>query len=509
MIGAIDGFLNRITMYRLTLYCLLGFWAAGFGLSVLRILPYDPIGLAASVIFLTAACRIANSLFARAFNVPANVESVYITALILALIIAPPESGHYLASLPIFIWAPALATASKYVLAIRKKHIFNPAAFAVAVTAFAINQPASWWVGTLAMAPFVAVGGFLVVRKTRRFDLVASFLVAASAVILGAALWRGFDILAEAGKIIFETPFLFFAMIMLTEPLTMPPTKILRLGYGTLVGLLFAPWVRIGSFFFTPESALLAGNIFSYAVSPKEKLALKLERKIAIAPDMYDFSFTGGSALKFRPGQYLEWTLGHSAPDSRGNRRYFTIASSPTEAEIKLGVKFYDHPSSFKNALVNLPPGGEITASQLAGDFVLPEDKSKKLIFIAGGIGITPFRSMLKYLLDLGESRRITLFYSNRTAAEIVYKDIFDEAEKRLGIKIVYTLTEAKKIPAGWTGERGYVTEEMIKRLAPEYKESAFYISGPRSLVTAFREVLKKMGIRRKQIKTDFFPGFA
>jgi ferredoxin-NADP reductase len=149
-----------------------------------------------------------------------------------------------------------------------------------------------------------------------------------------------------------------------------------------------------------------------------------------------------------------------------------------------------------------------IVAGQLAGDFTLPEDKNKKLAFIAGGIGITPFRSMIKYLLDLEEARPITLFYSNKYANEIVYADIFHQADKNLGIKTVYTLTETEFVPSGWLGKIGRINEVMIKSEVPDYSERIFYLSGPHTMVTAFEDVLRGMGISKNKIKTDFFPGF-
>jgi ferredoxin-NADP reductase len=150
----------------------------------------------------------------------------------------------------------------------------------------------------------------------------------------------------------------------------------------------------------------------------------------------------------------------------------------------------------------------QIVASQLAGDFVLPKDKKQKLAFIAGGIGITPFRSMLKYLIDNKEKRDVALFYSNKTASEIIYKEVFDEAKNKLDIKTFYTLTDAERIPAGWRGHKGHFDPETIKKEMPDFNERMFYISGPRSMVVAFQGVLKAMGLRKSQIKTDFFPGF-
>lgn len=509
MLNFIDNFLNKTTMYRLVLYVLVFLYVVAFLLSFFGVLPYSWSDLVASIVIVTAVSYITNFIFARAYNAPDNVESIYITAFILVFIITPPQMGDYSQYMALAIWASIWAMASKYIFAVGKKHIFNPAAFAVALTAITINQSASWWVGTIYMLPFVLVGGYLIVRKTRRTDLVLSFFVGAIVTIVGLALYKGASPITAVYNTLIRSAFFFFAFIMLTEPLTMPPTRWLRVSYGALVGFLFAPNIHIGAFYFTPELALIAGNIFSYAVSPKEKLILKLKEKIKVATDTYEFIFSPDRGFSFKPGQYMEWTLKHRDPDSRGNRRYFTIASAPTESDVRMGIKFYPEPSSFKNHLLNLPAGAEVVASQRAGDFVLPKEKERKLIFIAGGIGVTPFRSMVKHLLDIGEKRDIILFYSNRTAADVTYKDILDRAEAEIGIKTVYAITDQGEVPAGWTVRRGFIDAKVIQEEAPDYLERTFYISGPHAMVSAFEKTLKRMGVKRSNIKKDYFPGFA
>ncbi len=495
-------------MYRLVLYCLVFFLFGAFALSFFGLLPYTPAALMFSAVIIMGVSWVTNIVFARVFDAPANVESIYITALILVFLITPPQAVDYWGFLSIGCWAAIWAMASKYIFAIRKKHIFNPAAFAVALLAFTLDQSASWWIGTFAMMPFVLVGGILIVRKIRRADLVWSFLVVAVAVIAGFGLSRGTDLITSLGKALFDSPILFFAFVMLTEPLTTPPTRILRIGYGMLVGFLFAPAVHIGSVYSTPELALLVGNVFVYFVSPKEKLILKLKEIAEVATNTYDFIFSSDRKFAFEPGQYMEWTLTHRDPDSRGNRRYFTIASAPTEGEVRIGVKFYPEPSSFKNKLAFMNPGNTIVASQRAGDFVLPKNGQKKLVFIAGGIGVTPFRSMIKYLLDKKEKRPIILLYSNKTVSDIAYKDIFDNARAQLGIKTMYAVTDPGQPLSGPEMRAGFIDKKMIMEEIPDYTERIFYISGPHAMVTTFKKVLIDMGIRRSRIKTDFFPGF-
>lgn len=501
----LDDFLNNITMYRLVLYYLIALLVAAVVMCFTKILPYDPANLLLSILFLVCVCGVTNSIFANTFKVPANVESAYISALILALIITPAISTHDLFFLA---WAGIWAMASKYILAINRKHIFNPVAFAVALTALTINQTASWWVGNGPMLPFVLVGGLLIVKKLRRFDLVWTFLLTSVGVTLVLGLFNRSDFLASLQNIIFYSPLFFFAFVILTEPLTAPHTNRLQIYYGALVGFLFVPQLHIGAFYLTPELAIVIGNIFAYMVSPKAKLVLHLKERIQIAPDAYDFIFAPDKKLAFAPGQYMEWTLGHEKPDSRGNRRYFTLASSPTEKTLRLGVKFYPRSSSFKQSMLSMDKSSQIVAAQLAGDFVLPDDLNQKCVFIAGGIGITPFRSMIQYLLDTQQLRPVVLFYANKSASEIVYKDVLDKAQQKLGVKTIYTLTGRSKIPANWTGYVGRISPQMIRDEVPDYQQCLFYLSGPNSMVTSFEEVLVGIGVKRGHIKKDFFPGF-
>ena len=150
-----------------------------------------------------------------------------------------------------------------------------------------------------------------------------------------------------------------------------------------------------------------------------------------------------------------------------------------------------------------------VLATSVSGDFLLPTDASKKLVFIAGGIGITPFISMIRTLLILGEKRDITLFYSNKTEEEIAYKYVLEQAEKELGIKVVHVLSDLEKISSSWQGEKGFITSDMIKNFAGDYKARNYFISGPPGMVAAYTTTLKDMGVSSCDIVTDFFPGFA
>lgn len=492
-------------MYRLVLYVLLVLTGIALVISSVGSLPFTPVSLVVSLIILTVLSWFTNTIFAAVFGAQTNLESVYISALILVLIITPIGKAQ---DLPFLIWAPVLTMGSKYMLAIGKKHIFNPVAIAVTITSFAINQSASWWVGTGVMLPFVLVGGMLIVRKVQKYDMIMAFMVTSIVMFLAGGLTNGTNPVLIFETVLVRSPWIFFLTVMLTEPLTSPTGKNQQIIYGVLAGFLFSPQIHIGSVYTTPESALILANIYAYFISPKYRLILSVKEKLIHSRDLYDFIFDKEPDFTYNAGQYLEWTLAHPGTDERGNRRYFTLASSPTEPDLRIGVKFSSSSSTFKRKLLSMANGEKIIASQLSGDFILPKDRKIKLVFIAGGIGITPFRSIFKFITDKRENRDIILFYSNRREPDIIYRDVFDDAKKSMGIKTVYVLTDKDNLPAGWTGQSGRINSEMIMAEVPDFKERYFYLSGPRSMVTSFEDVLRSMGIKNRQIKTDFFPGF-
>jgi len=501
----IDDFLNNITMYRLVLYYLICLLIWALFLSLIGELSFNIPSLLITTSFILATSWLTNKIFAYVFASPTNLESIYITALILALVISPVTDVH---SLPFIFWASVWASSSKFIFALNKKHLFNPAAAGILIASLGVTGSASWWVGTTYMMPAVLVGGILIIKKIRRWDLFFSFFASSLITIFTLSFFNSSQLIPLFAKIFLDSPILFFAFVMLTEPLTSPPNKLYRLFYGALTGFLFAPQLHFGTLYTTPESALIIGNTFSYLVSPKQKLVLHLKEKVQIGPGIIDFIFGLDKHFAYLPGQYMEWTLGYKDPDSRGNRRYFTLASSPTENSLRLGVRFNDPSSSFKKALFNLPVGGEITASSLSGEFTLPKNPGQKLVFIAGGIGVTPFRSFAKAMIDKGEKRDAILFYSIKSPAEAVYWQLFYQAQN-LGLKTVITITDPKNVPPNWTGKTGTLTKDMLLSEVPDFKERKFYLSGPHGMVKAFEKTLSDLGLPKSQIKTDYFPGFA
>lgn len=505
MLKSIDRITDRVTMYRLVLYYLVALWGGTYLLGLVHLTGIDPGALSFSLILIVCTCWGANAIFCKVFGAVPNVESVFITALILALIIDPAGPANT-QGIGLMVFASIWAMASKFVLSLRRRHIFNPAAIGVALPGLLMGQAASWWIaGEAWLLPVMILGGVLLVRKLRRFDLVAAFMAANLLVLLANSAPA--DYVSQVQFTLLHTPFFFLAFVMLTEPLTAPQDRVWRIAYGVLVGILVFPKVHLGDFYFSPEVALLVGNVLTLLVSPKGRVLLTLERVEQAAEGAYDFIFRPDRPFAFAPGQFLEWTLPVSHPDNRGNRRYFTIASAPDEPQVRLGVKFYPRASAFKRDLAEMLPGGQIVASQLAGSFVLPKNPDRKLVFIAGGIGITPFRSMLKYLLDSRERRDIIVLYGNETGDDIAYENVLAECDRQLGIPTYHALRNPRENRPGF--HKGVIDEAMIRRCVPDYRERLFYISGPQAMVIAHRRLLSRMGIPFWHIKTDFFPGLA
>ncbi len=469
------------------------------------LLPFSPLSLLTSVAVLYLSANVFNKIFARLWKVEPNIESSTITALILSLVLFPARDAS---AMLVLVGFALVAMASKYLVTYNRRHLFNPAAFAMLVLGLAGSAEAGWWVSSSVMLPVTLITGLLIIKKLRRADMFMAFLIAIAGGITILAMMSRMDLIDMFLTVFISWPVIFFGTIMLTEPQTMPSKETTRWLYGLLVGLLFTSKFNWGPLYSTPEFALIVGNIFAFVVSSKAKLFLILKEKVQTAPGVFDFVFQANKKINFEPGQFMEWTLGHNNVDNRGNRRYFTIASSPTEDTIRLGVKFSsERSSSFKTALANPKWNKKIIATGLQGDFIMPKDTEKKLVFIAGGIGITPFRSMVKYMLDKSQNRQVVLFYINKHEVDIVYRDIFERATS-LGLKIVYVLTHIDDVPQNWNGRIGHLDQQMIEEEVPDFKERMFYLSGPSGMVDSFKKHLAVMGINNSQIVTDYFPGY-
>jgi ferredoxin-NADP reductase len=233
-----------------------------------------------------------------------------------------------------------------------------------------------------------------------------------------------------------------------------------------------------------------------------------LKERRAETSDVISFIFDlGGQRLQYRPGQILHYELDTLAfPDERGNRRHFTISSSPTEEGIVMFTTKM-RGSGFKETLRRAPIGYELTCESPEGEFIMQEEETRlRHVFIAGGIGITPYRSILRYSADMNEPLHARMLYFNRSSADIVFREeLEDIARKMPTFSILHVLTEPED---GWKGEQAKLGETILRRLLPNPGGLCFWISGPPGMVGACRELLEQIGVKDQSIRTDRFMGY-
>jgi ferredoxin-NADP reductase len=220
-------------------------------------------------------------------------------------------------------------------------------------------------------------------------------------------------------------------------------------------------------------------------------MTVTFKGKHKTAKHIYTFLFEPKKPVRYSPGQFIELKIPHKNPDERGDKHWFTLSSSPTDEMLSITTKIINKRSSFKDALFNLKPGKGLHMEAPMGDFVLPKDSSIPLMFVAGGIGCTPYHSIIKYLSDTGEKRDIQLLYAAKEMDEVAFRELF----------------------AGYLGKEFQITlnrlsSDIILELTKNPDERHIYISGPEPMVEALDKGIKKAGFPYQRIHTDFFPGY-
>jgi ferredoxin-NADP reductase len=223
-------------------------------------------------------------------------------------------------------------------------------------------------------------------------------------------------------------------------------------------------------------------------------MKLRLLSKKDETEGVTSFIFDPEESLNWQPGQYLHYVLEHDNPDERGTERWFTIATAPYEKNIMITTRFDgERQSSFKQALHNMQPGDEIEADGPKGQFTLQEGEHHH-IFIAGGIGITPFRAMIMQLAHDSAEKRIDLLYANRDD-KFVFADEFKQVQES---NSQFKLLE-------FTDKR--IEEQDLAEYLKD-KSAIYYLSGPRSMVEAYEKLLSEKGVEKTAVMTDYFPGY-
>jgi ferredoxin-NADP reductase/Na+-translocating ferredoxin:NAD+ oxidoreductase RnfD subunit len=489
----LDGVVGRVTMYRLVTIVLLAVAAVAVAASLVGLLSFPPLGLLAALAVAVVVGVGSNLLFAAIRRLRPHAESGLITGLLGFFLFLPLPTGPALGALAL---AVAAANLTKYLLVVRGRHVLNPVAAGAVVVLLTGLSGATWWVATPVLLPFVIVGGALVVRRAGAWDLaLPMLLVAVPGTVLkllatgsapGAAFWTA----------IASYPFVFLAAFMLSEPLTAPPRRWQRLLVSALVGVLVLLPLRIGAIGMTPEIALVLGNVVAFAFGQRRRIRFVLRQREAHAGGIDDLRLESEAPLRIRPGQYVELSLPHAHQDGRGVRRAFSPAGAPG-SEVRVVTRRAERASSFKRALATLPVGEAVAGSVVAGDFLPPRDPAAPVLWLASGVGVTPFLAMAE-----AEPQRDAVLVWRLHAGD----DPAWAADALTRVRVLVVGPADVPLPGGWTrlGER--LDPEALLGAVRDLPGRRGYAAGSPTWVAAARRVAKQAGLPR--IRTDRFLGY-
>lgn len=246
------------------------------------------------------------------------------------------------------------------------------------------------------------------------------------------------------------------------------------------------------------------------------KLILK-ERQVLQGTDILSLKFNkqaedNNRIFDYVAGQFAFFDIGNVYDDPKGPIRHFTLASSPTEEFILISTRIRDSP--YKKKLDTLQIGTTVKMRGPQGKFTLHKDHSKPAIFLSGGIGVTPFRSMIIYATDKNLPIKIIMLDSNRSRQNILFKNDFDKcADTNKNLKIVYAITDEqnKNGDDGWKVEKGRIDIAMLKRYlnSDDIEKGIFYMCGPPAMVKAMQDILEvDLQIPAERIKIEEFTGY-
>jgi glycine betaine catabolism B len=498
--AALNKAMGTISMYNGMLFGVASIWAVSLIFSFVGILSFDPLAMVASLAVLAVSTGLSSWLVGALFGVRSHGPSSLITGIILALIFTPTLQAGGLMALAM---VGLIAGASKYVFVYKARHVFNPVALAAVVIGLTGLTAASWWVATPPLTVFVLAVVLVSLYKSKQYALVLTFLVVATALLLGYFALNGVSFPFNLALLL-SWPLLFFAGIMLTEPLTLPPKKWHRYTEAVIVAILFALPIRIGEFETGPAVALLVGNLFAAIVAGRRAITLTFKQRRRLTPTTDELVFTPDAPVHFEAGQYMELHVPLKKQDLRGERRSFSMTSVPNGKEVTFGVKFYEPSSRFKKAVRSFKAGTKVRVSNLSGDFTVPKDPHQKVVLVAGGIGVTPFISHLKTLALTNDVRDIILLYAVSSAAEVAY---IPELKQTGATVIVISPDKPADLPKQWRYVKAHrLNETILNAELPDATERVGYVSGPSTFVQTTKRSLKKLGVSK--VKTDYFVGY-
>jgi ferredoxin-NADP reductase len=236
------------------------------------------------------------------------------------------------------------------------------------------------------------------------------------------------------------------------------------------------------------------------------KTYVKLICREKIADGTMAFHFSKPDDFAFRAGQCADFMLiDPPETDQEGNVRAFSLVQAPYEPDIVFATRMRD--TAFKRVLKDLPIGTEVKLDGPGGDFTLHKAEATPAVFLIGGIGVTPVRSMIAQATHDKTSHRLVLLHASRTPADLPYKSDFEQfANDNPNFNYVAVATDSA--PDDWSGERGRINAEMIKKHVPDLSQPIYYLSGPGDMVKAMRQLLVVLQVNEDNIRTEEFSGY-
>jgi len=496
--GWIDGVLGRVTPTVLVVVALGILAAYGVLLAGLGRQPFTALDALVALVVALASTLFGTYLAATVARLRAKLDSTLVTALLLFLLFTPALDARELTGLSL---AGVTAGLSKFVLAWRGRHIVNPAALGATIAWLSTLAVPGWWAGSAVMIWPVAILAAIVLYRTSTFLVGLVYVVIAVAgtwASMPAGLWA-----ADAG-LAFALPFtsfpyVFLAGFMLSEPLTLPGRRWQRLLVAVTVAVCSFLPLLLGTVldvnFLPPEVALLIGNLVAWGFGARHALRFEVTGRNEAGSGVAEIELRPLTPLRYEPGQALELAIPHRA-DLRGQLRVLSLVSAPGDASVRLafgvpGSKV----SSAKAALLALRPGDAALATRVLGDFVLPRDTAVPVLLVAGGIGVTPFVSMLRANAAAAASGRpvrdLVLVYRASTASPAYADELAALADAGAGRLV--TFFERRPDAAALAD----AVPDLARRIA--------YVSGPPRMVAALTAMLRRAGARR--VRRDVFSG--
>jgi ferredoxin-NADP reductase len=234
----------------------------------------------------------------------------------------------------------------------------------------------------------------------------------------------------------------------------------------------------------------------------------KLKNRKEVAERTMAFQFDKPAAWTFKAGQFIDMTLPNPPEtDAEGNTRGFSISSAPEEDFLMVTTRLRN--TAFKRSLQKVPLGTEVKVEGPFGNLVLHNNASRPAVFVAGGIGITPVRSILVRAAAEKLPHHIFLFYSNHRPEDAAFLDELEALQKRNpNFRMIATMTDMEKSDRPWQGERGRINHELLSKYLKGVDNAIYYITGPPGLVKALRSVLNSAGVDDDDIRTEEFTGY-